>query len=147
MPKIQSRKEAHVRIVQKQQVEYHKRAGFEDIEFSHCSLPELDLGRISLATSFLSRKLSSPISIEGMTGGYPNASKINRSLAKAANSANIIFGLGSQRAMLKHPELAKTYKVRDVAPEVFLIGNLGAVQLREYKPQAIEGRCYLRVSQ
>jgi isopentenyl-diphosphate delta-isomerase len=139
MAKIQSRKEAHVRIAAKADSEYLKSAGFENIEFVHCSLPEIDLRKVSLSTSFLGRKLSSPLAIEGMTGGYPNASKINRRLAQAANGANIIFGLGSQRAMLKHPELAKTYKVRDVAPDVFLIGNLGAVQLREYSPKAIEG--------
>jgi len=139
MARIQSRKEAHVKIAARPDSEYRKSAGFEDIEFQHCSLPEQSLDKIDLSTTFLGCRLSSPIAIEGMTGGYPNAAKINRALAKAANEANVMFGLGSQRAMLKHPELKKTYQVRDVAPDVFLVGNIGAVQLREYSPKTIEG--------
>lgn len=139
MAKIQSRKEAHVKIAARQDSEYQKSAGFDDCELLHCSLPELSLEKIELSTTFLGFRLSSPIAIDGMTGGYPNAAKINRTLAKAANGANIMFGLGSQRAMLKHPKLAKTYRVRDAAPDVFLVGNIGAVQLREYSPKAIEG--------
>ena len=37
--------------------------------------------------------------------------------------------MGSQRAGLLHPELAATYRVREVAPDVLLLANVGAVQL------------------
>ncbi len=39
------------------------------------------------------------------------------------------MGLGSQRAGLEQPETAYTFRVRDVAPDILLFANLGAVQL------------------
>jgi len=39
------------------------------------------------------------------------------------------MGLGSQRSMLEDPSLAETFQIRDVAPDIPLLANLGAVQL------------------
>jgi isopentenyl-diphosphate delta-isomerase len=138
MSVISSRKEEHVKVAMGEAADYQKGSGFGDVEFVHCALPELDLGNIDTKTTFLGREFSAPLAIEGMTGGYPNAKAINARLAAAADVQNVIFGVGSQRAMLKHPEMADTFKVRHVAPHVFLIGNIGAVQLGEYAPAAIE---------
>jgi isopentenyl-diphosphate delta-isomerase len=70
--------------------------------------------------------------ITGMTGGYSEASQINRDLALACEEKNVAFGLGSQRAMIEDPSLAATFKVKDEAPEVLLCGNIGASQLAKY---------------
>ena len=48
------------------------------------------------------------------------------------------FGVGSQRAMAEHPELAASYQVRDVAPDVVLIGNVGAVQALDGSAAVVE---------
>jgi isopentenyl-diphosphate Delta-isomerase len=64
-----------------------------------------------------------------MTGGAAAAGTINRNLATAAQRLGIGMMLGSQRVMLEHPDARASFEVRDVAPDVLLIGNLGAAQL------------------
>ncbi len=39
------------------------------------------------------------------------------------------MGLGSQRTGIEQPETAETFKVRDLAPDILLFANLGAIQL------------------
>ena len=62
---------------------------------------------------------------------------MNRALAAAAQKLGVAMGVGSQRAMLLHPEQADSYRVRDVAPDILLLANLGAVQARESGTEAV----------
>ncbi|AFK22635.1 type 2 isopentenyl-diphosphate Delta-isomerase [Pyrococcus sp. ST04] len=125
------RKFEHIEHCLKRNVEAHVSNGFEDIFLIHSSLPEIDKDEVDLSVEFLGRKFDYPIMITGMTGGTRKgeiAWKINRTLAQAAEELNIPFGVGSQRAMIENPETWESYYVRDVAPNVFLVGNLGAPQ-------------------
>ncbi len=126
-----SRKLEHIELCLNEDVQAHVSNGFEDVYFIHNSLPEIDRDEIDLSVEFLGRRFDYPIMIAGMTGGTKPAEKINKTLARAAQELNIPMGVGSQRAMIKNPETWESYYVRDVAPDVFLVGNLGAPQFAE----------------
>lgn len=137
--KTSSRKLEHVRICLDRKVEFGKSNGFERYELVHNALPETSLGMIDTSTEFLGKGLRLPFFIEAMTGGSPGTEKINRNLAMAAEELGIGMGLGSQRAMLEDPGMAYTYDVRDVAPGILLLGNIGAIQLSRYSIGEIRG--------
>jgi isopentenyl-diphosphate Delta-isomerase len=127
-----SRKLDHLRICAEKQVESGD-AGFADVRFVHNALPECDMGGIDLHARFLNYSFSSPLFISAMTGGHPGTKETNARLARAAERYGMGMGVGSQRAALENPALSDTFSVvRDEAPHAFLVGNLGAVQLRDH---------------
>jgi isopentenyl-diphosphate delta-isomerase len=134
MPKSQteSRKKDHVEIALREENQYTKKTGFEKVELLHNALPEIDYEEIDLSTTFLDKKIKYPLLISAMTGGYPEAKKINEELAIAAQKHNIAFAVGSQRSMLENKSMKETYYVRDVAPDIPVIGNIGAAQIKKY---------------
>ncbi len=124
------RKDDHIRINLEEQVQFPRvQTGLERLRFMHQAVPELDLAAVHIDTEFLGKRLRSPILISSMTGGTERAQAINRTLAQAAQAAGIAMGLGSQRAAIEDAALAMTYDVREVAPDILLFANLGAVQL------------------
>ncbi len=127
---LEQRKSDHLQICLEEEVEFRGLTpGFERYRLVHQAMPDLAPGDIDLGVAFLGRPLSAPFLISPMTGGTPTAGRINRHLAAAAQSLGIAMGVGSQRAALEDPSLANTYQVRDVAPNIVLLANLGAVQL------------------
>ncbi|MFC7059240.1 type 2 isopentenyl-diphosphate Delta-isomerase [Halovenus salina] len=134
------RKDDHIRIVEEEDVETGG-TGFQDIRLIHEALPEIDYDDIETSVEFLGEELSAPIVIESMTGGHPNTTALNRALAAAAEQTGIAMGVGSQRAALDDPDdgVAESYTVtREVAPNAFLYGNIGAAQLTEYGVDGVE---------
>jgi len=108
-------------------------SGLDDLLFVHRALPELDMSEIELECSFLGKTLSAPLLISSMTGGHPDTLKINENLATAAQHLHIGIGVGSQRAALEDASLKESYTVvREVAPDAFVYGNIGAAQLKRY---------------
>lgn len=124
-----SRKASHLRINLEEDVQSGLTTGLEHFQFIHQALPELDLNAINLELELFNKRLEAPLLISSMTGGTDQAEAINRTLAEAAQIARIAMGVGSQRAAIEKPELAVTYKIRRVAPDILLFANLGAVQL------------------
>jgi isopentenyl-diphosphate delta-isomerase len=102
---------------------------FDDYAFEHNALPELAMGDIDTSVEFLGKRLDAPILVSCMTGGTEEAAEINRNLARAAETCRIALGVGSQRKALEDPLQASSFQVRDLAPSVPLLANLGAVQL------------------
>ncbi len=125
---IEKRKADHLRICIERKVEAGS-TGLENYRLIHRSLPEIDFDRIDTSTKFLRKSFKMPFIIEALTGGSEEAELINRDLARIAQEYGVGFGVGSQRAAIENPDLEETFQVRDVAPDVFLIANLGAVQL------------------
>ncbi|HSB47022.1 MAG TPA: type 2 isopentenyl-diphosphate Delta-isomerase [Candidatus Bilamarchaeum sp.] len=136
--KTESRKKDHVELVISEGAQYAKTGGFEKVEFVHNALPEISLDSVDLSVKFLGKPLAHPLLITGMTGGYSDAESINKGLAAAAEKYGLAFGVGSQRAMIEKPALARTYRVRDVAPTIPLLSNIGAFQLKKYKGEQID---------
>lgn len=128
----EKRKDEHLDIALKEEEQYSFSSGFNRVHLLHCSMPEINLDDINLSTKFLGKTINYPLMIMGMTGGTKEGKKINKAIANIAQKYNIPFGLGSQRAMIENPETSDTYYVRDVAPTIPLIGNLGAAQIKKY---------------
>ena len=128
---VENRKADHIRICLEEDVDARGiTSGFERYRFVHQALPEINLRDVDTSTELWGRKLRVPLLISSMTGGAPRAAEINRNLATAAQELGLAMGVGSQRAALQNPELADTYRVvRDVAPDILLFANVGAVQL------------------
>lgn len=124
------RKADHIRAALEEDVQFHTiTPGFERLRFSHEALPELDRSEIDTSITLLGKQLSVPLIISSMTGGTREAALYNRRLAEAAQWFGAAMGVGSQRVAIENPGLADTFQVRDVAPDILLFANLGAVQL------------------
>ena len=109
--------------------------GFERYRLPYDALTQTNLAAIDLRTRFLGSELAAPVLIGAMTGGAELARTINRNLADAAQKLGIGMMLGSQRIMLDDDAAgnaaAASFEVRDLAPDILLIGNIGLAQVCE----------------
>lgn len=130
MTETQTRKADHLRICLDEDVQFNQTTtGLERYRFTHCCLPELNRDEIDISTNFFRKKLGAPLLISSMTGGTEVAGNINFRLAEVAQHYKIAMGVGSQRVAVENPQVAKTFAVRNIAPDILLFANLGAVQL------------------
>jgi len=128
--KTKERKMEHIEICLRENVQFSKPAGFEDVEFVHCAIPEVNLDEVSLETSLFNKKLKAPIIIAAMTGGTRKGGEINAFLATLAEEFGVGIGVGSQRAAIEDASLRETFSVvREKAPTTLKIANIGAPQL------------------
>ncbi len=126
----QTRKADHLRVCLEEDVQFNQTTnGLERYRFTHCCLPEIDRSEIDLSTTFFQKKLGAPLLISSMTGGTEQAKMINYRLAEVAQHYRIAMGVGSQRVAIENSQLASTFAVRSLAPDILLFANLGAVQL------------------
>lgn len=130
-PDIAARKSDHIALCVDGDVGFAaKTTLFEEVELVHDALPDLAVEDVDLSTELLGRRLRAPLVIAAMTGGTPEAEAINRDLAAVAQALGVGMAFGSQRPLLVRG-IRAGYFVRDVAPDVLLLGNIGIVQARE----------------
>jgi isopentenyl-diphosphate delta-isomerase len=135
---IQRRKADHLDLCATDEVAFKERTTLlADVRLVHQSLPDLALDDIDPSVELFGKKLRAPLIIASMTGGTDRAAGINRELAAIADARGYGFGLGSQRAMNREPSTAWTYQVREIAPRVLLLGNVGVVQARDWPSATI----------
>jgi isopentenyl-diphosphate delta-isomerase len=127
----ENRKAEHIRICLDEKAQARKAtAGFEDVQFVHRALPEVDKAKIDVSTKVFGHKFSAPIIVGAMTGGAEEATRINAAIAEAVETLQLGMGVGSQRAAIENPKLAKTFSIaRKKAPSAFIIANIGGIQL------------------
>jgi isopentenyl-diphosphate delta-isomerase len=136
---IHARKADHLDLCEGEEVGFRStKTLLEGVNLLHQSLPELSAEEVSTEVELLGRRLRAPVVIAAMTGGHERAATINRSLATIAQERGLGFGLGSQRAMQRDAATDWTYRVREWAPDVLLLGNIGVVQARETTTKGLE---------
>ena len=127
---MENRKRRHIDVCLTEAVEYQTvTTGLERYRLPYNALTQTDLGSVDLSTEFLGSSLRAPVLIGSMTGGAELSGTINRNLASAAQQLGVGMMLGSQRIMVDTPSASTSFDVRDVAPDVLLIGNIGLTQL------------------
>jgi len=129
--KIVNRKKEHIEICLNEDVNFITKAnGFENYEFEHYAITEVEFDKIDLTAKFFTKKIFYPILISSMTGGTKDSEKINERLAIVARTFNIPIGVGSQRQALENKKYLSSYKIiRKNCGNVPLIGNIGAYQV------------------
>ena len=136
-PSVSLRKRDHLRLALEGDVGFPSTTtGLDRLRLQATALPERDLADVDLSTRVWGHELFAPLLISCMTGGTSEAGPVNRALAAAAQEHRIMLGLGSGRVLLEDDSdtAATGFCVRDVAPDVVLCANLGAVQLHRYGP-------------
>ncbi|MEM0128736.1 MAG: type 2 isopentenyl-diphosphate Delta-isomerase [Thermoplasmata archaeon] len=125
---LSHRKADHVKVVLGEKVEGRYRY-WNDIQLVHDALPEFDFEEIDTSVTFLGKSLAAPLVITGMTGGFPDAARINDNLAAAAAALRIGMGVGSERAAILQGQFPESYScvARHAIPLKF--ANIGAPQI------------------
>ncbi|HKK44573.1 MAG TPA: hypothetical protein VJ964_03570, partial [Balneolaceae bacterium] len=127
---IKERKKDHVQLATSGEVDYSFTTGFDQFQFVHNALPEVNVENVSTEAKFLGRTFSFPLFISSMTGGYVDAGSVNAIIAEFCEAYDLPFGVGSQRVMLEDPGAIQTFSVaREKAPSAFIAANIGGAQL------------------
>lgn len=130
---LSHRKAEHVKVVLAGDVEGRYRY-WNDIQLVHNALPEVDFAEVDPSVTLLGKKLAAPLMITGMTGGFPDAAKINDHLAHAAAELGLAMGVGSTRAAVLRGQYPESYACVGRHPVPLKLSNIGAPQIIAQAP-------------
>ncbi len=125
---MSERKREHVDIVLGKEVR-PKHNHWDDVHFLHNALPEIDLEEIDTGVTLFGKKLTAPVIISSMTGGFKDAVRINGNLARGAAEVGIGMGVGSQRPVLQGQAPEDSWSIVKEHRVPLTIANIGAPQL------------------
>ncbi len=135
-----NKKDLHIKACLTQNVETTVSSGLERVKLVG-GFPDFSFSEMDLKCEFLGKALSLPLVIAPLTGGGSLSRRINRRLAKAAESLGLAMAVGSQKLMLDNLAAPDSYLLRDIAPHVPLLANIGVVHVkrgRDYLLRAVE---------
>ena len=138
--RISQTKDAHIRVCLEQNVESSLTTGLEKVRLAG-SLPDFAAHEMDVGCRFLGKALQLPLLIAPITGGGRDSTRINRNLAEAAERTGIAMAVGSEAAMLEKQAGRDSYMVRQIAPTIPLLANLGLIHAkkgRDYFVEAVE---------
>lgn len=117
-----------------------RNTGFDDVQFIHQSLPNINVSDVTFYQKIGGLSLSSPIFINAMTGGGGEKTyTLNKQLAIVAKEAGLAMAVGSQMSALKDKSERYTYEVvRKENPSGVLIANLGSEATPDQAKMAID---------
>lgn len=144
MNETMTRKLEHIEVVLREDTVFPGGCNeiYSSIKLVHQAMPLVDYDDIDTSVEFLGYTLKAPLMITGITGGHPEATKINEGLARVAEETGIAIGVGSQRAMIEKPsgEVKRSYVVvREIARNVPVVGNIGLNTLQDLTLRDVEG--------
>ena len=124
------RKKEHISLALRKKNEAFQGSGLQFISLRHSALPEQDLSEVDISTKLFGKKLKTPFVVTGMTGGWKGALAINKIIAHLAEKRGWVMGVGSQRRGLWSAKAGQEWqKIRESAPRLILLGNIGLSQL------------------
>lgn len=127
---ISERKREHLELAASPRSQALVAPGWDDVHLVPSSLPEVSPHQVDLRTHLVGHHLAAPLVLVPMTGGHPDAARLNAVLGEVAERLGLAVGVGSQRAALRAPSLAPTFAaVRERAPDAVVLANIGACQL------------------
>lgn len=136
---FESRKADHIRLSLSEKNQALGESGLDHIQLTHEALPDLDFKQVSIQTSVLGRKQSTPFLISSMTAGHADSYALNLRLAQAASERGWCMGVGSQRRELSDEKAAQEWRdIRKQVPRAVLFGNIGLAQVIKSKTADIE---------
>lgn len=101
------------------------------VRLVHHALPEIHADEVDTGVDFLGRRLGLPFFISSMTGGSEAGYHVNKDLARLAARFKVPVGMGSIRILFRKPEVLPHFMLKELAPDVPVFANLGAVQVRD----------------
>ena len=122
------RKRDHITSSLNQYSQVAEGAGFEKVNLLHEALPDADFSDVGIETTLFNHRVKA-LYINSMTAGHDQGVEINRTLAQASQKNKWVMGVGSQRRELTDKSARREWiKIRELAPQALLIGNIGLAQ-------------------